>query len=52
MQAEGIGEKTARSIVHWNSDSVNRKLVKRLFKAGLNFKAEIPPASAKKKLLP
>ncbi|HEY9510031.1 MAG TPA: helix-hairpin-helix domain-containing protein [Verrucomicrobiae bacterium] len=34
----GIGEATARSIVHWHSDRVNRKLVKRLFKVGLNSK--------------
>ena len=35
----GVAEAVARSIVHWHSDSVNRKLVKRLFKAGINFKA-------------
>jgi NAD-dependent DNA ligase len=39
MKAEGVSEATARSIVHWHSDSVNRKLVRRLFKAGVNFKA-------------
>jgi DNA ligase (NAD+) len=39
MQAEGVSEILARSIVHWHSDSVNRKLVRRLFKAGVNFKA-------------
>jgi NAD-dependent DNA ligase len=37
-QAEGVNEAVARSIVQWHSDSVNRRLVKRLFKAGLNFK--------------
>jgi len=35
----GISEASARSIVHWHSDSVNRKLVKRLIKAGLNTRA-------------
>jgi DNA ligase (NAD+) len=39
IQAEGVSESSARSIVQWHSDSVNRKLVRRLFKAGLNFKA-------------
>ena len=39
MQAEGVSEAAARSLVHWHSDSVNRRLVKRLFKAGVNFKA-------------
>lgn len=35
-----VDVETARSIVHWHGDGVNRKLVKRLFKAGLNFKAD------------
>jgi DNA ligase (NAD+) len=39
MKADGISEAAARSVVHWHSDNVNRKLVKRLFKAGLNFKS-------------
>lgn len=38
MQAN-VSEAAARSIVQWQSDGVNRRLVKRLFKAGLNFKA-------------
>ena len=38
MQADGVSEAVARSVVQWHSDSVNRRLVKRLFKAGLNFK--------------
>jgi len=41
MKAEGVSEEVARSIVHWHSDGVNRKLVQRLFKAGLNFKSEL-----------
>ena len=39
MKADGISEAMARSVVHWCSDNVNRKLVKRLFKAGLNFRS-------------
>jgi DNA ligase (NAD+) len=38
MLAENVSEAVARSIVQWHSDSVNRRLVKRLFKARLNFK--------------
>ncbi|MFO1489009.1 MAG: helix-hairpin-helix domain-containing protein [Verrucomicrobiota bacterium] len=38
-QAEGVSESTARAVVQWHSDGVNRKLVRRLFKAGVNFKA-------------
>ena len=38
-QAEGVSEVTARSIVQWHGDGVNRKLVTRLFKAGVNFKS-------------
>ncbi|MEY2466828.1 MAG: ligase [Verrucomicrobiota bacterium] len=39
-QADGVSAETARSIIRWQSDGVNRKLVRRLFKAGLNFKSE------------
>lgn len=39
MKADGVSEVAARSLVHWHSDGVNRKLVRRLFKAGVNFKA-------------
>ena len=39
-QAEGVSETAARSLVQWHSDSVHRKLVNRLFKAGVNFKSE------------
>lgn len=39
-RAEGVSEVAARNLVQWHSDSVNRKLVKRLFKAGVNFKLE------------
>lgn len=38
-QAEGVSTEAAHSINHWYSDGVNRRLIKRLFKAGLNFKA-------------
>ena len=35
---DGVTEVVARSLTHWYSDSVNRKLVRRLEKIGLNFK--------------
>ena len=37
--AESVSEGFARSIFHWYGDSVNVKLVRRLFKVGVNFKA-------------
>jgi DNA ligase (NAD+) len=33
----GVNEVVARSLIHWCGDPVNRKLVRRLKKAGLNF---------------
>jgi DNA ligase (NAD+) len=41
MEADDIGEAVARNIVQWQSDPVNRKLVGRLYKAGVNFKSEL-----------
>lgn len=41
MKDAGMSEVVAQSIVRWHSDSVNRKLVKRLFKLGVNFKSEL-----------
>ena len=38
MKLEGITEVTARSLTHWYGDPVNRKLVRRLEKIGVNFK--------------
>ncbi|MFO1514243.1 MAG: helix-hairpin-helix domain-containing protein [Verrucomicrobiota bacterium] len=35
---EGVTELTARSLTHWYGDPVNRKLVQRLEKLGVNFK--------------
>jgi DNA ligase (NAD+) len=35
---EGITETAARSLTHWYGDPVNRKLIRRLEKIGLNFK--------------
>ena len=47
MKDGGVSEVVAQSIVRWHSDSVNRKLVKRLEKFGMNFKSELyRPASA------
>lgn len=34
---DGITETMARSVTHWYGDPVNRKLVRRLGKSGLNF---------------
>ena len=34
----GVTEVIARSLTHWYGDPVNRKLVRRLAKAGVNFK--------------
>jgi DNA ligase (NAD+) len=41
MEADSVGEVAARSIVDWHSDPVNRKLVERLYKAGVNFKSGV-----------
>lgn len=39
MEAEGVSEIMAQSILRWQSDSVNRKLLGRLRKADVNFKS-------------
>lgn len=52
MQADSVSEVVARSIVDWHSDSVNSKLVVRLYKAGVNFKREEPPLDGGLKLHP
>jgi DNA ligase (NAD+) len=39
MEADGISEVIARSIMRWHGDPVNRKLAARLYKAGVNFKS-------------
>ncbi len=41
VEADDIGEVIARSIVQWHGDSVNRRLIEQLRKAGLNFKSEL-----------
>lgn len=41
MREAGLSEAVAESIVRWYGDSVNRRLVKRLEKAGVNFKSEL-----------
>jgi DNA ligase (NAD+) len=38
MQQASVAEAVARSIAHWYGDGVNRRLVRRLQKAGVNFK--------------
>jgi DNA ligase (NAD+) len=48
MKDARVAEPVARSIVEWHSDSVTRKLVKRLLKIGLNFKSALyDPTGAK-----
>ncbi|HKI68307.1 MAG TPA: helix-hairpin-helix domain-containing protein [Verrucomicrobiae bacterium] len=37
-EVQGISEVIAQEIVYWYGDGVNRKLIERLRKAGLNFK--------------
>ena len=46
-ETEDIGEVIAQSIVHWHGDPKNRKLVERLFQAGLNFKSSLYQPAAK-----
>ena len=43
MKLDGVSEVTARSLTHWYSDPVNRKLVRRLNKAGVNFRTTVSP---------
>jgi NAD-dependent DNA ligase len=38
QQLPGVTELMARSLTHWYGDPVNRKLIRRLAKAGVNFK--------------
>jgi DNA ligase (NAD+) len=38
IQAKNVSEATTRSIVHWQGDAMNRGIIRRLYKAGLNFK--------------
>lgn len=40
MKLEGVTEVMARNLTHWHGDPVNRKLVRRLEKVGVNFKFE------------
>jgi NAD-dependent DNA ligase len=40
MKLAGVTEVMARSLTHWSGDPVNRKLIRRLEKAGVNFKSE------------
>lgn len=38
IKLEGVTEVMARNLTHWHGDPVNRKLIRRLEKAGVNFK--------------
>jgi DNA ligase (NAD+) len=40
MKLAGVTEAMARSLTHWQGDPVNRKLLRRLEKAGVNFKSK------------
>jgi DNA ligase (NAD+) len=46
-QCEDVGEVIARSVVEWQGDARNRKLVERLRQAGLNFQSELFQPAAK-----
>lgn len=41
LQCEDIGEVIAQSIIQWQGDARNRKLIERLRAAGLNFQSEL-----------
>ncbi len=41
MKMAGVTEVLARSLTHWHGDPVNRKLLRRLEKAGVNFKTSV-----------
>jgi len=41
LKQAGVSESVAPSIAHWYGDSVNRRLVRRLQKAGVNFKTDV-----------
>lgn len=41
MKLVGVTEVMARSLTHWHGDPVNRKLLRRLEQAGVNFKTSV-----------
>ena len=45
-EIEDVGEVIAHSIAQWHGDAVNRRLIERLRKAGLNFKSALYNPSA------
>src|SRR5207244_9031315 len=47
FECEDVGEVIAQSIVQWHGDDRNRKLLERLYKAGVNFKSELYQPRAK-----
>jgi DNA ligase (NAD+) len=49
MKDAGVSEAVAQGLVRWHSDGVNRKLVNRLFKSGVNFKSELYQTSVSNK---
>jgi DNA ligase (NAD+) len=46
-QCEDVGEVIAQSVVQWQGDPRNRKLIERLRKVGLNFSSELYQPAAK-----
>ncbi len=47
IHCEDVGEVIAQSVVQWQGDPRNRKLLERLRKAGLNFSSELYQPAAK-----
>jgi DNA ligase (NAD+) len=47
VHCEDVGEVIAQSVVQWQGDPRNRKLLERLHKAGLNFSSELYQPAAK-----
>lgn len=41
MKLDDVTETVARSVTHWHGDPVNRKLVRRLAKVGVNFQTQV-----------
>ena len=46
-ECEDVGEVIAQSVVQWQGDSRNQKLIERLRKAGLNFNSQLYQPQAK-----
>ncbi|MFM8432351.1 MAG: NAD-dependent DNA ligase LigA, partial [Bacteroidota bacterium] len=51
MEADEVGEKIAKSVISFFSDSHNREVVKKLERAGLQMRAAIQPSTGSSELL-